>query len=117
MKYPEMRQELLIAIKVLSDLEYQKQNWLANKNGKNDCFDNVIHFLYDHADFMEEPEETIDLFVKDERELKAILKVMESLEELFNLLGTNASDLDYVNSQKWIDVVTSAKDAIQILKQ
>lgn len=80
MKYSEMRQELLIAIEKLSDTEYQFNSWLVCNTGKSDCFDNVIHFLYDHAGFDENSEGTIGLFVKDEQELTSIMKVIEALE-------------------------------------
>lgn len=117
MKYPEMRQELLIAIEKLSDTEYQYKNWLANSGGKHDCFDNVIHFFYDHAGFDEDPEGSIGLFVKDEIELTSIMKVIEALEKLFELLGTNASDADYISSPAWTDVVETAKKTLLILRQ
>ncbi|WP_107666838.1 hypothetical protein [Cyanothece sp. BG0011] len=117
MKYPEMRQELLLSIKILSDLEYQKQNWLNNTNGEHDCFDYVIHFLYDQASFDEDPETTIGLFVKNEEEIISIIKVIESLEKLFETLGTNASDSDYINSQQWRNVIINAKKALQILEK
>ncbi|EAZ90472.1 SCO4402 family protein [Crocosphaera chwakensis] len=117
MKYPEMRQELLLSIKILSDLEYQKQNWLNNTSGEYDCFDYVIHFLYDQAGFDENAEATIGLFVKNEEELTIIMEVIESLEKLFEILGTNASDLDYINSPQWKNVIINAKKALLILEE
>lgn len=117
MKYLEMRQELLLAIEKLSDTEYQSQNWLACSTAKSDCFDNVIHFLYDHAGFDEDSEGTIGLFVRDKQELTSIIKVIEALEKLFKLLGTNASDADYISSPAWLDVVRTAKEALEILRE
>lgn len=117
MKYPEMRQELLLSIKILSDLEYQKQKWVNNNSGEHDCFDYIIHFLYDQADFDEDSEAIIGLFVKNEEELIGIMKVIESLEKLFEILGTNASDSDYINSPQWKNVIINAKKALKILEK
>ncbi|BDA72958.1 hypothetical protein CAL7716_071240 [Calothrix sp. PCC 7716] len=112
-----MRQELLLAIEKLSDTEYQSQNWLACSTGKSDCFDNVIHFLYDHAGFDEDSEGTIGLFVRDKQELTSIMKVIEALEILFKLLGTRASDADYISSPAWLNVVETAKKALEVLRK
>ncbi|BAZ10648.1 hypothetical protein NIES4071_24710 [Calothrix sp. NIES-4071] len=54
-------------------------------------------------------------FVKDERELTSIMKVIKALENLFELLGTNASDADYISSSAWLDVVGTARDTLKIL--
>lgn len=112
-KYPEMREELLHAIHSLADVEYQRKAWVKHElpPPKYDCFDFVIHFIYDDTRLAEDPEGAIGLFVKDEQEVELIKAVVRALERVFDALGMKATDEEYISSREWSDVLEAASQA------
>lgn len=117
-KYPEMREELLHAIRSLADVEYQRKAWVKHElpPPKYDCFDFVIHFIYDDTRLAEDPEGAIGLFVKDEQEVQLIKAVVRALERVFDALGMEATDEEYISSREWSNVLEAASQAWYAMK-
>lgn len=118
LQYPEMRVELLNTIRSLADAEYQRKAWVNQDfpPGKYDEFDYAVHFLYDHAGFAEDSEGTIGLFVKERQELEMIKAVVDALERVFQALGMEATDEEYISCPEWLDVLNAAQRAWQVMK-
>ena len=67
-KYPKMREELLETLRSLADREYQHKVWLERDYPpeiKYDCFDEVVHFLYDDTVLAENPDAAIGVIIED----------------------------------------------------
>lgn len=119
LKYPQIREELLETLRSLADAEYQRSAWVNHEfppGIEYDEFDYAVHFLYDDAGLAEDPEGAIGLFVKDEQEVQLIKTVVHALERVFNALGTNATDEEYINSPEWAGVLKTASQAWQVMK-
>ena len=118
-KYPEMRDELLETIRTLSDAEYQRKVWVKHEfppGVQYDEFDLAVHFLYDQPGLAENPEDAIGLFVKDEYEVQLIKAVIQALEQVFEVLGMNSTDEEYISSPEWAGVLKAASKAWQVMK-
>ena len=123
-KYPEMRAELLSYISDLSDFLYQKTYWNSEgkiqalkKTGKEHGFDFSVHFLYDDTSLADDAEGCIGSFLKDKDEAKAIKKVVDSLDIIFDKYGLDLSDEKYILKPEWNEVLESAKDALKVLQK
>ena len=116
-KYPSMRHELLHNIYSLSDLGYQWRAWVKDElpPPKHDEFDYAVHFLYDDTTLAESPEECIGLFVKDEHEVQLIKAVIHAINRVFNVLGKECSDEQYISSLEWSEVLRTASEAWQAM--
>ena len=114
-----MREELVATLRSLADAEYQRNEWVnkAFPSGiEHDCFDYAVHFIYDDTSLAKNPERTIGLFLKDEKEVEMIKAVVVALERVFDALGMEATDKEYISSREWPDVLKAASEAWQAIK-
>lgn len=113
-QFPEMRNELIESLRGLSDIEYQKRIWInARSEGsiQHDEFDYVVHFLFDDTSLATDPDSLIGVILKNFDEVAIIKPVIEALGELFDALGLDRTDEEYVKSTEWSSVVNAAKIA------
>jgi hypothetical protein len=116
MKYPEMRKELISTMKCLSDRNYQRTVWIEKKYPKgvvDDNFDYAVHFLFDDTCLAEDPKKLIGYALKNEKECDLVTDVIDALNILFEKLGTNLSDEQYINSPFWEKVIETSKKAYE----
>ena len=119
MKFLEMRHELIETLKALSDREYQQLAWVQKKfpgGIEYDEFDCAVHFLFDDTHLAENPEDYIGYCIKSKQEAQLILTVTRSIDRLLSELGNDLSDLEYISSPLWEEVVRSAKQAYKAIK-
>lgn len=117
-KYPEMRDELLETMRTLADVDYQRRAWVNHEfppGVQHDEFDYAVHFLYDDSTLAEDPEGAIGLFVKDQHEVQLIKAVVSALERVFDALGMEATDEQYISSPEWSEVLRTAFEAWQAM--
>lgn len=118
-KYPKMREELLETLRSLADREYQHKVWLERDYPpeiKYDCFDEVVHFLYDDTVLAENPDAALGVIIEDEKEARLISAVCQAIDLVFEALGTGVSDEEYIKSSEWTRVVEAALRALQAMK-
>lgn len=117
LKYPEIRKELIDYIHGLSDEKYQYQAWVEGirPGGGHDELDYVVHFLYDDTDLADNPESMIGWVLVGKNESDVIVKVVSSLNVVFDKYGTELSDKEYIIKEEWIGVINAAKEAERIL--
>jgi hypothetical protein len=118
-QYPKMREELLETLRSLSDREYQHKAWLEGDYPPGieyDSFDEAVHFLYDNTVLAENPDAAIGVIIENEKEARSIAAVCQAIDLVFDVLGTEASDEDYINSSEWISVVEAASKALQAME-
>lgn len=119
MQYPEMREELVGYLKALADPDYQREAWLDKKfppGIQYDCLDFTIHFIYDNTDLAADPESLVGVILKDQVEVDAIKVVTTRLNKMFEKLGVELTDFEYLQSPYWGEVVVSAKEALKTIK-
>ena len=117
-KYPKMREELLETLRSLADREYQRKVWLERDYPpeiKYDCFDEVVHFLYDDTVLAENPDAAIGVIIEDEKS-RLISVVCQAIDLVFEALGTGLSDEEYIKSSEWTSVVEAASRALQAME-
>ncbi len=113
-QFPEMRQELIENLRSLSDVDYQDRMWInGGSEGRiqHDEFDYVVHFLYDDTSLADDPVSLIGVILRNANEVALIELVIATLENLFEKMGLDKTDEEYVRSQWWSDVVNAAKIA------
>lgn len=118
-KYPKMREELLETLRTLADREYQHKVWLEidyPPGIEYDSFDEVVHFLYDDTVLAENPNAAIGLIIENEKEVCLIQAVCSAIDELFEVLGLDKSDREYINSDEWETVVSAASCALDVME-
>ena len=118
-KYPKMREELLETLRSLADREYQHKVWLEGDYPPEiecDSFDEVVHFLYDDTVLAENPDATIGVIIENEKEARLMSAVCQAIDLVFEVLGTEASDEEYITSSEWTRVVEAASKALQVME-
>ncbi len=120
LKYPEMREELIETLRSLADADYQRETWLDRNfpsGTEHDCFDYAVHFIYDDTRLATDPEGSIGLFLKNQQEVQLIKAVAIALDRVFDTLGMNATDEQYINCPEWSQVLTTASRTLQAMKE
>ena len=107
-------------IESLTNLDYQQHVWIENAAPKvSDCFDDVIAFLFDLADLEDDlPENNlpnIGIFFYDEAEALAVSQVIRVVNTVLDEQGLEASDLEYMHSRHWPEVLQTAQQAFTLL--
>lgn len=118
MKYQNMRNELIGYLEGLSDKQYQLDCWVNNKcpNGiEHDEFDYAVHFLFDDTSCAEKLENLIGIFLRNKEEAEAVRTVCENIDLLLNKYGCEKTDLEYIQTSEWVDVLVSSKAVLDIL--
>ncbi|MEG4304973.1 SCO4402 family protein [Microcoleus sp. D3_18a_C4] len=118
-KYPKMREELLETLRSLADREYQHKVWLESDYPpgiESDSFDEAVHFLYDDTVLAENPDAAIGVIIEDEKEARLISAVCQAIDLVFEALGTEASDEEYIKCYEWTSVVEAASRALQAME-
>lgn len=121
LKHPDMREELIQHLFALSDADYQYRAWVLGgtdeKTGTiHDEFDYAVHFLYDDSLLANDPGSTVGWILRDHAEVMKILKLVESIEAIFQKYGTKLSDAEYIGLPEWAAVLATAKDAADFIR-
>lgn len=116
-EYPEMRNNVIAALRALSDEPYQQRQWGRWEEGI-DYYDDLrlcLSILYDDTDVLPDPSEAVP----------AVLRAGEvpPLEQLARVLGPllaehgERAEEAYLRDPKWSEVVAAARSAIAIMKE
>ncbi len=118
-QFPSMRDEVVEAVEALADTEYQWSAWVRHELpvGGYDDFNLAIHILFDDTTVAEDPDRTIGVFLRSQEEADAMRKLGRQIRGLFDELGTELSDEEYLRSPGWPAVVAAAKEAREVLRK
>jgi hypothetical protein len=119
-QFLEMREELIETLRALSDKKYQELVWVQGQFPEGiveDNFDYAVHFLFDDHGFAEDPEGLIGYCLVDQQEAELIRSVTKSIDKVLSQLGNDKSDLEYISSPLWDDVIQTAKQAYNIISK
>lgn len=117
-RYPFVRGDVIFSIATLADPEYQQRVWIDHiypTENYYDAFDETIHTLYDDTGVMENPMEAIGYVLRSQAEAEAMYPLRYALDTLYDVLGIELSDAEYIASPLWDDVVDAAQRALAVL--
>lgn len=116
-RFPEMRLQVIAALRSLSDRQHQEARWGRFEEGVN-YYDDLsinVHILYDDCMVLPEPQGAVaEVLYQDE---------VPSLRDLENALGPMIHDLGdqpdhvYINDPRWLTVVETAARTLVIMQQ
>jgi hypothetical protein len=117
LKYPFLRRELLMSVQALSGKDYQREAWVNRKFPPGIEWDSLsvaVDFLFNDSGLSDDPAGAIGLFLlKDE--LNGIAEVIKRMNIVFEKYGDHCSDLDYISTPEWNDVVMAAKSILVLI--
>lgn len=118
LEHPHMRMQLEGVLASLADVEHQTKVWLAPTDiERTDSFTLCVNVLFDDLLLGERDEqELVGDIVVDEEEARCIKNVIRLLDNLLEELGPEASDAQYVQHPRWLDIVTAANAAMTLMK-
>lgn len=119
LEHPFMRAHLESALESLADLEYQSKVWLAPPEiERHDSFTLCISILFDDLDLEEASEEQlVGGILVDRYEASCIKLVIRSLNDLFDSIGLEATDEQYVHHPQWPNIVEASATALSLMKK
>lgn len=115
-EHPEMRNEVIAALRSLSDPLHQRTQWGRVEEGV-DYYDDLtlnVHVLYDDTMVLPSPEVAIP-GVLHENEASALRMVDEALGPLIRELG-DRPDEAYMADPRWANVVAAARAALNAMR-
>jgi hypothetical protein len=116
-KYPDMRLQVVDALRSLSDVRHQQTMWGQYVEGSNyyDDLDLNIHILYDDCLALPEPQEAVPHVLHAE-EVPIFLQLERALGPMIADLG-DAPDETYTSDPRWAAVVTAAGAALEVMER
>jgi hypothetical protein len=119
-RFPEMRSEVMRALQALADPDYQRRVWVNRvypHPGFYDDFTLNIHILYDDTRVLEAPHEVVGSVLSSDLEAEAMARLAHVINSLFERVGTDLSDEDYLRQPEWSSVVEQAQAALATLSE
>jgi len=119
-KFPDMRRDVLDAVRALADPEYQRRVWLERRYPHEGFFDDFtlnVNTLYDDTQVLENPHQALGDILRTTKEVAAMEDLAQALDALFDRLGTELSDEEYVGAPEWELVVRAAREALAELER
>ncbi|MDH6221681.1 SCO4402 family protein [Streptomyces pseudovenezuelae] len=118
--FPEMRENILSAVRALSDSEYQDRVWVRREYPQEGYFDDFslnLNILFDDTLVLEEPTLALGKTLRSQEEVAAMTELAERIELVLKTEGSDRSDAEYMESRHWPGVVESASRAYLILTE
>jgi hypothetical protein len=120
LKYPNLREEMIRYVRIMADPMLARSIWVEKKYDPPtvyDSFTEAIGFFFDETS-VGIKEQSIGWIVYDEQEYEAIQALMNYMGIVLDKVGGGyAPDDEYLERAEWQNVVTAAKNALQILEQ
>ncbi len=112
LKYPNMREELVDYLSGLSDLDYQRNVWVAGKSPPgivHDELDYAIHFIFDDTCLAKNFSSEIGDILFNQEEADAVDALVDALNYIFGKYGLNLTDSGYIEKPERTSVLQAAK--------
>lgn len=116
-RFPEMRLQIISALRSLSDVQHQQARWGRVEDGVN-YYDDLslnVHVLYDDCAVLPEPGAAVGIAIHSE-EVPAFAELELVLGPMLDDLG-DAADEAFTNDPRWPAVVRAAGEALAVMKR
>lgn len=116
-RFPDMRAELIRGLTHLADRSYQSRVWVEHRYPSSGYYDDLSTTYEILADLgvLGNPMKTVGEVLKNVDEVSAVRQLANAFDLLFARYGTDRSDVEYLNSPEWDEVVRSAEHAREIV--
>jgi hypothetical protein len=94
-EFPEWRNEVVDAVRSLSDPAYQQRIWVERDfphANFHDALDECIHVLFDDADVLPEPSHRLGVLLRNEAEVEALRPLGVLLDAIIDDLEDAAAE-------------------------
>lgn len=118
-EYPSMRYEVIESLKVLSDIEYQRQAWVNHifpEGIEFDHFDIAIDLILEDLELIDLPENTLGGVFENQEEIDAVREVALAMDRVLKIYGPSLSDEEYISTLEWTEVLSTAAHALKVIK-
>jgi hypothetical protein len=110
-KFPEMREELIDRIQLLSDNIYQQSYWGSKVPHLG--FNYIIHFFFDDSILSEAPEKCMGYILKNKQEVEFVSDLCKKINHILDVYGSNEPDDLYINTPEWDDLMRKANEFLK----
>ncbi|MFJ3882924.1 hypothetical protein ACIPW5_36410 [Streptomyces sp. NPDC090077] len=114
---PDMRAEVVGAVRALSDPEHQRLVWIERKFPSTEYFEDftINVNILDDAAVLDHPHTTIGYTLASEEEAEAMSRLAECLDAVLRTTGEGATDQQIIADPLWVGVVDAARSALHLL--
>jgi hypothetical protein len=115
-EFPEMRMEVIAALRSLGNRQHQETRWGRVENGVN-YYDDLtinVHTLYDDCMVLPEPSQAVPDVLHQE-EVPVFQDLERALGPMIHDLG-DRPDADYLSDPRWVTVVHAARAALAVMQ-
>lgn len=115
-EHREMRNEVIAALRSLSDPMHQQSRWGRVEEGVN-YYDDLtlnVHVLYDDTQVLPSPERALSSLLHPS-EVPALRALDRVLGQMLRELGDGPDDV-YLADPAWPDVVAAARSALEVMR-
>ncbi|MEU1075124.1 MULTISPECIES: hypothetical protein [unclassified Streptomyces] len=116
-RLPEMRAEVISAVRALSDPEHQQRVWVERKYPRPGYFEDLtlnVNIL-DDAGVLDNPHAAIGYTLASEDEAQSMVRLGACLDAALSGTGRDAPDETILASPLWGKVVMAAHNALESL--
>jgi hypothetical protein len=118
LRYPEMRAEVIEALRTLSDVDYQRRVWINHEWPEPNAYDSLdeqVHILFDDIDVCVDPARWVGVVLQPS-EVEPLRRLCELFGVLIDDLG-DVPDEVYLAEPRWPSVVELARTAYQAMTE
>ncbi|MER6046642.1 hypothetical protein ABT168_04085 [Streptomyces sp. NPDC001793] len=118
-RLPEMREEVVSAVRALADPEYQKRVWIERKYPNPGYFDDFtlnVNILGD-ATVLDDPYAAIGYTLASEEEAQAMKGLSDRLLHIIEEVGSESPDSAFLASPLWDGIAEAARNALEVMTQ
>jgi hypothetical protein len=115
-KYPEMRSQVIEALRAFSDPEYQQRVWVDRRYPHENFYDDLthnVHVLYDDTGVAEAPHDQIGITLNDSVEAESIEVLAAHLTRILDSVDPGESDASIISRPEWNGVVVAARETLK----
>ncbi|UNO42983.1 hypothetical protein [Streptomyces sp. MST-110588] len=116
-RFPEMRERVIFAVRHLADQQYQQKIWMEQQYPHPDYYDDfslTLNSLDDTA-VLDDPVAAIGITLSCADEAEAMRRLADRLDEIINTVGGQSPDSHFLASPLWSGVIEAAQDALEVL--
>jgi hypothetical protein len=110
------RNEMFHYFRALADVGYQQRAWVNGEYSPeigHDNFNYVVTFFFNDTMLAEAPLKMVGTILETQDEVPVVSQVIDALTAVLNHLGDEASDVEYITSAHWGQVVSAAAAAVR----
>lgn len=120
-RYPDVRENIISAIRGLSNRDYQRRVWVMREmppNVVHDDFALAIEILYDLAGLRDDtPETWVGVILCDKKEAELADAVMTQLDGVLGKYGSDKTDEEYINCPEWPRVIAASQQFMNYVNE